>query len=106
MDYRSRKCGDTRMIQRRSVIGLFLMLSLTILLLTGPAFAQGSDIYIYPAKGQSQAQQDKDRYECHSWAVQQTGFDPSNPQTHAAGKSDTSQAYKLSQPHVLKGAAR
>ena|SRR5258708_4025133 len=94
------------MICRRSVLSLFRILNLAILFLTGPAFAQGSDIYIYPAKGQSQAQQDKDRYECHSWAVQQTGFDPSNPQTHAAGKSDTSQAYKLSQPHVLKGAAR
>jgi len=34
---------------------------------------------IYPAKGQSQTQQDKDRYECHTWAVKQTGFDPSNP---------------------------
>jgi hypothetical protein len=92
------------MICQRSVLSLFSILSITILLLTGTAFAQ--DIFIYPAKGQSQAQQDKDRYECHSWAVQQTEFDPSNPQTHAAGNSDTSQAYKPSQPHVLKGAAR
>jgi Glycine-zipper domain len=91
------------MICQRSVLSLFSILSITILLLTGTAFAQ--DIFIYPAKGQSQAQQDKDRYECHSWAVQQTGFDPSNPQTHA-GKSGTSQAYQPSQPHVLKGAAR
>src|SRR5713101_8155579 len=106
MDYRRHKFGGTRMTYRSSVIGPFLILSLTILLLTGTAFAQGSDIYIYPAKGQSQAQQDKDRYECHSWAVQQTGFDPSKPQTYAAGNSDTSQAYKPSQPHVLKGAAR
>jgi OmpA family protein len=93
------------MICRRSVLSLFSILSLAILLLTGSAFAQGSDIYIYPAKGQSQAQEDKDRYECHSWAVQQTGFDPSKPQTYA-GNSDKSQAYKPSQPHVLKGAAR
>ena len=91
------------MIYRRSVLSLFGILSLAIFLLTGTVFAQ--DIFIYPAKGQSQAQQDKDRYECHSWAVQQTGFDPSKPQTHA-GNSDTSQPYKPSQPHVLKGAAR
>jgi hypothetical protein len=93
------------MKDRTSRHGLCLLsiLSLAILLLIGPAFAQ--EIFIYPAKGQSQAQQDKDRYECHSWAVQQTGFDPSKPQTYA-GNSETSQTYKPSQPHVLKGAAR
>ena len=90
------------MISKRSVLSRFSILSLAILLLAGSAFAQ--DIFIYPAKGQSQAQQDKDRYECHTWAVQQTGFDPSKPQT--AGNSETSQTYKPSQPHVLKGAAR
>ncbi len=34
-------------------------------------------IFAYPAKGQSSDQTDRDRYECHAWAVQQTGFDPS-----------------------------
>jgi hypothetical protein len=38
------------------------------------ALAQPS---IYPNKGQSQAQQTKDHNACHSWAVKQTGFDPS-----------------------------
>jgi len=90
------------MISERLIPRHFSILSLAILLLAGSAFAQ--DIFIYPAKGQSQAQQDKDRYECHTWAVQQTGFDPSRPQT--AGNSETSQQYKPSQPHVLKGAAR
>jgi len=93
------------MIDRESEHGVnfFSIFSLAILLLAGTAVAQ--DIFIYPAKGQSQAQQEKDRYECHSWAVQQTGFDPSKPQTHT-GNSETSQTYKPSQPHVLKGAAR
>ena len=35
--------------------------------------------YVYPQKGQSQEQMQKDQYECHQWAVQQTGFDPSQP---------------------------
>ena len=39
--------------------------------------AQGP--YFYPAKGQSADQQNRDRYECHNWAVGQTGYDPSNP---------------------------
>lgn len=37
-------------------------------------------VYVYPAAGQSQAQLERDRYECHVWAVKQTGFDPSSPQ--------------------------
>src|SRR5450631_3220925 len=36
-------------------------------------------IMVYPANGQSPEQLDRDRYECHVWAVQQTGFDPSRP---------------------------
>jgi Glycine-zipper domain len=59
--------------------------------------------YVYPAKGQSQAQQDKDRYECHAWAAQQTGFDPSSPQSSNASAS---KQYQPSQPHVVRGAAR
>ena len=41
--------------------------------------SQGSaaaDLYVYPRNGQSDAQTSTDRYECHSWAVNQTGFDP------------------------------
>ncbi|MDH3519321.1 MAG: YMGG-like glycine zipper-containing protein [Myxococcales bacterium] len=34
------------------------------------------EIFIYPAKGQSADQQEKDKFECYQWAKQQTGFDP------------------------------
>jgi hypothetical protein len=34
-------------------------------------------IFVYPSNGQSAEQTDRDRYECHLWAVQQTGVDPS-----------------------------
>lgn len=34
------------------------------------------DIFIYPNKGQSVEQQSQDRYECHVWAANQSGFDP------------------------------
>jgi hypothetical protein len=41
----------------------------------------GSDeVFVYPKNGQSAEQQSTDRYECHSWAVGQTGFDPTRPQ--------------------------
>jgi hypothetical protein len=38
-----------------------------------------TDIYTYPSNGQSAEQQDRDRYDCYQWAIQQTGFDPSSP---------------------------
>jgi hypothetical protein len=62
-------------------------------------------MYIYPAKGQNQPQQDKDRYECHSWAVQQSGFDPSKAYPRNPNYYDP-QPYNPSQPHVMKGAGR
>ena len=34
-------------------------------------------IYVYPSNGQTPEQTNRDRYECHVWAVQQTGVDPS-----------------------------
>jgi hypothetical protein len=67
-----------------------------VLLLSPAAFGQ----YIYPSKGQSPQQQDRDRYECHTWAVQQTGFDPTKPQTAQAPS-----APPPGRP-VVKGAAR
>ena len=36
-------------------------------------------IFVYPRQGQSEELQAKDRYECHSWAVSQTGYDPIQP---------------------------
>lgn len=44
------------------------------------AAAPDTRVYVYPAAGQDDAQMDRDRYDCHLWAVKQTGFDPSSPQ--------------------------
>jgi hypothetical protein len=81
-------------IRRRTVkiIGALLI----VLMLSPSVFGQ----YIYPSKGQSQEQQSKDRYECHTWAVQQTGFDPTQPQTAQAPS-----APPPGKP-IVKGAAR
>jgi sugar (pentulose or hexulose) kinase len=38
-------------------------------------------VVFYPRAGQSEGRQDRDRYECHQWAVRQSGFDPSLPHT-------------------------
>jgi len=40
----------------------------------GAALAQ--DLVVYPAKGQSNEQMEKDKFECYGWAKGQSGFDP------------------------------
>jgi len=37
------------------------------------------DVYAYPLHNQPPDQQDRDHYECSTWATEQTGFDPSAP---------------------------
>jgi hypothetical protein len=36
-----------------------------------------TQVYFYPKEGQKKEQQSRDHYECYNWAIQQTGFDPS-----------------------------
>ena len=70
--------------------------------------AQAQDLFIYPAQGQNEEQQSKDRYECHSWSVQQSGFDPSNPS--ASGQAATNvpppPGKEATEGGVLRGGAR
>ena len=70
------------------------MLGLTSLLLGGcapPAYTvrpsaapptppPSVELYFYPTRGQSKAQQERDHYECYLWAVGQSGFDPGQGQ--------------------------
>ncbi|MBS0394712.1 MAG: hypothetical protein JSR54_08805 [Proteobacteria bacterium] len=37
------------------------------------------DLFVYPRNGQSADDLAGDRYECHRWAADQTGFDPTRP---------------------------
>jgi len=83
--------------KRRGLLVLALLVSAL-----DTSSALGSDVIIYPAKGQSPEQQNRDRYDCHTWAVQQTGFDPTKPQT-AQPAPPPQQA---PQGGVVRGAAR
>jgi hypothetical protein len=49
-----------------------------------PGATAPSDLIAYPKNGQSQEQLGKDKFECHRWAVGQTGFDPTEPRGGAA----------------------
>jgi len=48
--------------------------SLAISLLADSALAD--ELFIYPTKGQSQEQMEKDKYDCYQWAKKESGFDP------------------------------
>jgi len=52
-----------------------------LLLAALPLSVFAQNLMVYPARGQTPDQQSKDRYECHTWAVQQSGFDPSSGAT-------------------------
>lgn len=63
------------------------------------------DVYAYPKNGQSQQQQDTDRYECHRWASNQSGFDPTQPLGGvSAAEAGTRRAdYQRAQKTCLEG---
>ena len=46
-----------------------------------PSASQGAGgkLFIYPRQGQSEEKKAEDFNKCHTWAVGQTGFDPSKP---------------------------
>ena len=54
-----------------------------------PPVAAATDLMIYPRNGQTPEQQAADRYECHSWSSNQTGFDPTRNQDRGAAPAPT-----------------
>ena len=71
---------------------------LAALLVSGAAAAQ--ELYVFPQKGQDQAQQDADRGACHVWAVNQTGFDPTTASSAPPPSNEAKQG------GLVRGAAR
>jgi hypothetical protein len=65
-------------VMNRKTFGVLLVIGLAILLIAPVAMAQQQ--YVFPQKGQTPDQQKKDEYDCHTWAVNQTGYDPTKPQ--------------------------
>jgi hypothetical protein len=68
-----------------------------------PPVSVPTTVYAYPRSGQTPAQLDRDRYECHVWAVRQSGFDPSR---QAVAPQQSARVVVPSGPSsVLPGAA-
>lgn len=78
----------------------FLVVVAVVFLFNNTAFS--TEMIIFPAKGQSNEQMEKDKYDCYQWAKQQSGFDPmAPPKTKTAPPPPEAQ-----QGGVVKGAAR
>ena len=60
---------------------------------SGPSVQPSSSdrLFVYARQGQSEQLQAKDRYECHSWAVGQTRYDPTRP----SGGMSQDQLYRM-----------
>jgi len=61
--------------------------------------------YVYPSKGQSPEKQKKDEGECHTWAVQQSKYDPANPPKQAAAAPPPTTATGSTPGAGVRGAA-
>ncbi len=82
---------------KKTVQPIFILLAV---LWAGAAMAE--DLIIFPAKGQSQEQLEKDKSECYAWAKKQTGFDPAA----AARTSSPPPQSQERQGEVVRGAGR
>ena len=51
-------------------------------------------LFVYPKNGQSEQQTANDRYQCHEWAVSQTGYDPTNSANSSQAATATPENYK------------
>jgi predicted lipid-binding transport protein (Tim44 family) len=83
-------------------INRFLIILFFSVFVAGTAVAQ--DFMIYPAKGQSQEQMEKDKFECYSWAKKETGFDPMET-PKATEPPPTKQAKNSTAGGAVKGGA-
>ena len=66
---------------------------------TEPAEQRALKMYVYPAAGQSDAQTAEDRYQCHVWAADQSGYDP----TLGAGKREDAEGYTRAFTACMQG---
>ncbi|PKI17711.1 hypothetical protein [Colwellia sp. 12G3] len=83
-----------------------ILLMLSILAISNVSAQQ----YIFPKNGQTKEQQQQDEYSCHSFAVSETGFDPTAVQAPVAATAPQPSAQPAPQRKsglrgALKGAA-
>ena len=88
--------GGNEMRKIKWVVAFYVVTLMTV----PPVFSQ--EPFVYPDKGQSAEQQEKDKYECYTWAKGQTGFDPMQVPTATAPPP----GQEAPEGGVARGAAR
>jgi outer membrane lipoprotein SlyB len=78
------------------------LLIIIFLLALSAGYAFADDFMIFPNKGQSNDQLEKDKFACYEWAKQQSGFDPMATPTATTPPP----AEEAPQGGVVKGAAK
>jgi hypothetical protein len=61
---------------------------------TAPPGQGAMSLFVYPKNGQSEQQTANDRYQCHAWAVGQTGYDPTNTANSTGAATATPENYR------------
>jgi hypothetical protein len=79
----------------------FINYSAVILVLMISAQLSFANVVVYPEKGQSAKQKEKDKNECSEWAKQQTGIDP-----QAVAEVAPNPSGQAKQGGAVKGAAK
>ncbi len=67
------------------------------------AATSGNRLFVYPRNAQSKDQQAGDEFQCHQWAVGQTGFDPSLAAAAPPADQEPRQNYRRAQLACLDG---
>ena len=82
---------------------IIMLITIMILPVLYADFVLAQDLIVFPAKGKTQEQMEKDKFECYGCAKQQTGFDPMQAQPAVQTPPPQSQA---PQGQRIRGAAR
>jgi hypothetical protein len=60
----------------KTVLVMLIVFSIGLFIGLPDIVSAQSDLIVYPKKGQTAQQQEKDEYECYTWGKNKTGFDP------------------------------
>ncbi|MDR4506648.1 MAG: glycine zipper domain-containing protein [Candidatus Brocadiaceae bacterium] len=82
------------------LLAIMTMISLVVFFIAGSHVISAAELFVYPKEGQSVDQTNRDKFECHEWAKQQTGIDPFTLATDTTPKQTTEKG------GAFRGAAR
>lgn len=83
----------------------FWALAIGSMFFIGNVGTSNAEMFIYPKEGQSKEKQEMDEFQCHKWAVGQTGVDPMKQQPAPVAQVQP-QTQSRKRGGLLRGAGR